>query len=78
MSASDWKTRCSCGNDLTVKFSVCRNYVTKDENKYPNSHCYGHYKRGLFEPDTYPDYPLEHHDLVDGSDTCTLCRKIVG
>lgn len=70
---------CSCGNDLETKGSVCRTYVTKDKDKYPDSYCFGHYEsNGDFEPDGSPSYPVVHHDLVDGSDKCEECGAIVG
>lgn len=72
-------SKCACGNDLTSVEAVCRTYISKDQDKYPDSHVLGHYeKNGDFEPDGSPDYPLEHHDLVDGSDTCVACGTCVG
>lgn len=71
-------SNCPCGNDLEAKGSVCRTYTPKDE-KYPESHCFGHYdSNGDFEPDSSPSYPVVHHDLVDGSDTCDKCGAVVG
>ena len=70
--------KCKCGNDLMQKESVRRTYVTKSPEKYPSSYCLGHYEGDEFEADGSPDYPLEHHDLVDGSDECTACDEVVG
>ena len=70
---------CKCGADLTVKSAVQRTYISKSPDKYPDSYAEGHYNAlGDFEPDRSPSYPLEHHDLVDGSDTCVACDAVVG
>jgi len=70
---------CKCGVDLTGKGTIVRTYESKSPDKYPDSFCHGHYdESGTFEPDGSVSYPLEHHDLRDGSDKCVGCDAVVG
>lgn len=66
----------SCGMDLTVRDSVIREYVNKDDG--PNARVQGHYDaNGEFEKDS--GYPAEgRYDLCDDSDSCANCSCIVG
>jgi hypothetical protein len=68
-----------CGANLWQKEAVTRTYISKDTSN-PDSHARGHYDRasGDYSQDRSPDYPLVSHDLVDGSDTCSVCGAVVG
>jgi hypothetical protein len=68
-----------CGACLDLKGAVIRTYISKDTAS-PDATCRGHYdpKTRDFDADGNPSYPLVSHDLVDGSDTCSVCNKVVG
>ena len=72
-------SKCKCGADLGGFTAVTREYIAKNQVGNEDSYCLGHYDQsGNFEPDGKPSYPLVNHDLVDGSDTCTVCGTTVG
>ena len=67
----------ACNADLTEPGTVTRTYISKSPDKYIDSYSQGHYEEDTYEPDTEPTRPLEHHDLVDGSDVCTYCDHVL-
>lgn len=65
-----------CQFILSETDSITRKYFNKDGG---NKISTGHYdNNGDFEPDTKPDLSDGRYDLVDGSDTCTNCGKVLG
>ena len=67
-----------CKSDLGTPGAVTREYISHNTEN-PDSYCTGHYTQsGEFEPDSRPSYPLVSHNLVDGSDTCSTCKQVVG
>ena len=67
---------CQCGCSLEVKKSVVREYINKDGGE--SRFALGHYTKGDFEPDETIDLSTGRYDLVDGSDKCADCDKVVG
>ena len=66
-----------CDADLTLRNAISRKYTSKDDGK--DRYGIGHYdKMGDYEPD-YNTYLADgRYDLHDGSDTCSICKEIVG
>jgi hypothetical protein len=69
--------KCNCGASLNERFSVRREYTSKDDA--PSVYGEGHYENnGDYEPDTNTSLADGRFDLSDGSDTCTVCGEVVG
>ena len=68
---------CDCGCNLESKKGVIREYISKDEDG-ESKFSLGHYTKGDFEPDETIDLSVGRYDLVDGSDKCASCDKVVG
>ena len=66
-----------CGADLSLSHSIIRKYINKDDN--PSKFGTGHYdENGDYEPDQSVNLTDGRYDTVDGCDTCSNCRGIVG
>ena len=66
-----------CGVSLLESDVVARTYINKDsvddENNCDEVIAYGHYKDGHFESDSFSGFSGGRYDLLDDSDTCTVC-----
>lgn len=67
------KKICKCGQDHTVPGSVVRAYISKSGK--PAKLCRGHYVGEYFEPENSAG-DLGGYDLVDDSDTCSICGRL--